>query len=157
MGALRLFLAMAVFLEHFDHQVLTQSDLPFSILFVDNINGARAVLLFYVISGFLISFVLTEKYSVDRSGALAFYRSRFLRIYPLWWVVLAFCFVVFGLRGKASLLWLVSVPLLGLDWTVGLTNYPDRYLGHSGARYRCGMDARSRAYLLCVCAVASAP
>jgi peptidoglycan/LPS O-acetylase OafA/YrhL len=125
MGAIRLFLAIAVLLEHFDHRVLSERSLPFDVAALGNINGARAVLLFYVISGFLISFALHEKYSSDRSGTLAFYHARFLRIYPLWWAVLIFSVAVMLFKGPTSLSnYFPAVMLFGLDWIIPLRLYP---------------------------------
>jgi peptidoglycan/LPS O-acetylase OafA/YrhL len=127
MGAVRLFLAYAVMTEHFDQQVLAPNNLNFNPLWSLNINGGRAVLLFYIISGFLISYVLHEKYAKSRVGTLAFYRSRFLRIYPLWWVLLVGA-VAFDLRYHVSDP-LPSNPfpaimLFGLDWIVPLWKFP---------------------------------
>jgi peptidoglycan/LPS O-acetylase OafA/YrhL len=126
LGVLRLFLAFAVLMEHFSQQVLHNRNLPeFDIAFVFNINGARAVLLFYVISGFLISYALHHKY--EALGTLAFYRARFLRIYPLWWAV----FIVTALLSDSlPLNTLPSVTILGLDWSIAFWQYPDRYWGN---------------------------
>ncbi len=127
MGAIRLFLSYAVVLEHFNQQVLGSYHIDFNPLWSASINGGRAVLLFYVVSGFLISYVLHEKYGTDRAGTLAFYRSRFLRIYPLWWAILAFA-VLFDLwRHSSDPLPsnpLPAIALYGLDWIIPLWKFP---------------------------------
>ena len=127
MGAIRLFLSYAVVLEHFNQQVLASYHIDFNPLWSASINGGRAVLLFYVVSGFLISYVLHEKYGTDRAGTLAFYRSRFLQIYPLWWAVLAFA-VLFDLwRHSSDPLPsnpLPAIALYSLDWIIPLWKFP---------------------------------
>ena len=52
-------------------------------------SGGIAVSGFFVISGYLIRLVLSRKYDAGWHGAKAFYISRALRIYPLYWLVLA--------------------------------------------------------------------
>jgi peptidoglycan/LPS O-acetylase OafA/YrhL len=127
MGAIRLFLALAVLMGHFSDQVLEEFGMIFDPVWVLNVNGARAVLLFYVISGFLISYVLHEKYADDRDGTLAFYRSRFMRIYPLWWAVLILA-IYFELRhgGPNSIPsnLIPAISLFSLDWIIPLWNFP---------------------------------
>jgi peptidoglycan/LPS O-acetylase OafA/YrhL len=128
MGGIRLFLALAVLVEHFSQQVLAPNGMDSDPAWMLNVDGARAVLLFYTISGFLISYVLHEKYGVDRNGTRAFFRSRFLRIYPLWWAVLIFTILFDLWRGASSLIpsnLIPAVLLFGLDWIIPLRNFPD--------------------------------
>jgi peptidoglycan/LPS O-acetylase OafA/YrhL len=126
MGAIRLFLAFAVMLEHFNQQVLGHRDMHMDLALVLNVSGGRAVLFFYIVSGFLMSFVLHEKYEPTRAGTNAFYRSRFLRIYPLWWTILAFCFLLYWLGANEAVPSnpIPSISLLGLDWIVSLRLFP---------------------------------
>lgn len=49
------------------------------------VGGRLAVQLFYMISGFLISFVLTELKTYR--SVKTFYVNRFLRLFPIYWVV----------------------------------------------------------------------
>lgn len=51
------------------------------------LGGVQAVQLFYVLSGFLITLVLCEKYQ-GAGQRLRFYRSRLLRVLPLYWLAL---------------------------------------------------------------------
>jgi peptidoglycan/LPS O-acetylase OafA/YrhL len=73
MGTLRTLFALSVFFTH---------AWPGSPLIV---GGQYAVQLFYVISGFLISYVLVEKKTY--SNAKSFYGNRYLRLYPIYVVV----------------------------------------------------------------------
>lgn len=71
MGILRTLLAISVFLVHSQ---------PNDFL----IGGQLSVQLFYMISGFLISFILTERKSYK--NIKDFYLNRFLRIYPIYFL-----------------------------------------------------------------------
>ena len=73
MGTSRTIFAIAVVLVHCS---------PFGLLLV---GGRNAVQLFYIISGFLISYVLTERKTYATVGA--FYLNRYLRLYPVYFVV----------------------------------------------------------------------
>jgi peptidoglycan/LPS O-acetylase OafA/YrhL len=84
MGAIRLFLALAVFESHLQQRILVPAGLGIDNRLVLGMNGGFAVMFFFVVSGFLISFVLEQKYNRP-GGTAAFYRARALRIYPLWW------------------------------------------------------------------------
>lgn len=81
MGFLRLYLAVTVMFWHSAPD--TSRLLP---------AAFTAVICFFIISGFYISMVLTEKY---QDGALRFYANRAVRLYPTYLVVLL-CFVVVG-------------------------------------------------------------
>lgn len=68
MGLIRTILALSVVCTHTMGYVF--------------VGGALAVRLFYIISGFLISYVLVESKSYDR--ICSFYTNRALRLYPLY-------------------------------------------------------------------------
>jgi peptidoglycan/LPS O-acetylase OafA/YrhL len=90
MGTLRALLAITVVFAH-----------SHGVLFV----GARnAVQMFYVISGFLISYVLVEKKAYKTASS--FYINRYLRLYPVYCAValLSLLTLVFGtaLQGKTD-------------------------------------------------------
>ena len=70
MGSIRTLLALAVVFGHADIYLFT--------------GGVLAVQLFYVISGYLMSLILLSK-SYD--SLHAFYINRFLRLFPIYWVV----------------------------------------------------------------------
>ena len=67
-------------------------------------NGARAVILFFVLSGFLITYLLFEE--KEKTGIIAikeFYLRRILRIWPLYFLVLLLASIVyFYLSNDAS-------------------------------------------------------
>jgi peptidoglycan/LPS O-acetylase OafA/YrhL len=66
---------------------------PFRLL-----NAAVAVLAFFIISGFYMAMVLTEKYS----AAKPFYAARFLRLYPAYAAVAAFMVLWFVLTNSPT-------------------------------------------------------
>jgi len=119
MGTVRTLLAFSVVLAHSYGFVL--------------VGGMLAVELFYIISGFLISYVLVETNTY--SSAKRFYLNRFFRIFPIYWTVailsLIFVFIMFvyyGLNhpvlivysridstGKIALN-LANLFLFGQDW-----------------------------------------
>ena len=62
-------------------------------------NAGYAVMFFYVISGFLITYTLTQNYRWDWPGIAAFYSNRFIRIFSLYWAmaILALFLIASGL------------------------------------------------------------
>ncbi|WP_447991614.1 acyltransferase family protein [Achromobacter spanius] len=89
MGFLRTLLALSVVLDHLGGS------------YTDNLVGGRlAVQLFYVISGFLISYVLTA--TDNYQGATGkFYANRFLRLFPIYLAVAALTLAAHVLSGGA--------------------------------------------------------
>ena len=71
MGSIRTLLAISVLFYH-----------AYGVVFV---GGSLAVQLFFLISGFLISFVLVEARTYGTAGA--FYKNRALRLFPLYFIV----------------------------------------------------------------------
>ncbi|GAA0906442.1 acyltransferase [Rothia nasimurium] len=65
-------------------------------LWVNMVQGyaAYAVWAFFVLSGYLMTFVIKHKYGVDRRGLRDFAFNRFLRIYPSYLVAFVFGIVV---------------------------------------------------------------
>lgn len=131
MGAIRLFLALGVVFAHTLHNVLLHVGLTADRGWWLNIIGGRAVIFFYIVSGFLISYALHEKYQPTTAGTLAFFRSRFLRIFPLWWILLIACLVIDKPPWPQghSLEVLVPSVLFGTDWLIAFWTYPTRYWG----------------------------
>lgn len=95
MGLVRFFLAAAVVFHH--------STSPWALPIVD---GHQAVRLFYIISGFYMALILDRKYPATREGIWLFYGNRALRIFPIYWVVLAAA----GLFYAAAWVWLGHTP-----------------------------------------------
>lgn len=83
MGLLRFILALSVVFVHLGP---TFGFIP--------MIGTIAVYSFYIISGFYMSLILNEKY-VGKGSIKIFYTNRFLRIYPVYWVVLILTIFIF--------------------------------------------------------------
>lgn len=93
MGLLRVLLAVSVLLEHQPGRWLP-SLYP----------GHIAVEMFFIVSGFYMALILAEKYDAStRSGILAFYASRFFRLWPIFIIT----------TGLVGLLWLAITFHLG--------------------------------------------
>jgi peptidoglycan/LPS O-acetylase OafA/YrhL len=130
MGAIRLFLALGVVFAHTRHNVLLRVGLTADGGWWLDIIGPRAVIFFYIVSGFLISYALHEKYRPTTAGTLAFFRSRFLRIFPLWWSLLIVCLFINIPPWPATrpLMVLPSAAMLfGTDWIILFLTSPQRY------------------------------
>ena len=91
MGLLRLLLAVSVVLVH------TRGCFGFCPL-----GAPEAVQAFYMISGFYMAMILTEKYRGPGSYRL-FLTNRFLRIYPIYWIT----------AGLSIFAWLICYLLTG--------------------------------------------
>lgn len=76
MGLLRLFLALSVVLSHAG-----------SFHGFVGVGGETAVQSFFMVSGFYMALILGTKYGPDET--LLFYKTRFIRIYGLYWPVLS--------------------------------------------------------------------
>ncbi len=85
MGTLRLLLAFLVVIAH------TRPIYGFV-----GMGGSKAVIAFYVISGFYMHLVLSTKYAGD---PIAFYGNRLLRLIPAYWAVVAVLFFVSATLG----------------------------------------------------------
>src|SRR6202451_3585051 len=117
MGAIRLFLAFGVLLGH-ERETATNFQIIGDPHWTLNVIGGRSVIFFYIVSGFLMSYVLDSKYPRTKAGTYQFYKSRVLRIYPLWWAVVVFSTVT------VCAAWLHQSPLgifsaiflFGSDW-----------------------------------------
>jgi peptidoglycan/LPS O-acetylase OafA/YrhL len=91
---------MAVFLRHTFRYVVESFDGPDPIRRLLGVmsNGAYGVSLFFVLSGFLITYLLLDE--TKRNGAIripAFYMRRILRIWPLYYAVLLIGLVMYPL------------------------------------------------------------
>jgi len=132
MGAIRLFLALAVLQSHIYGHFLRPAQLYVNNSLVLGVNGAYAVAFFFIISGFLISFVLEDKYERP-GGTAAFYRARALRIYPLWWCLyLIVPFITEGglwefVKTHHSYDLLTGFSIYGSDWLLSFKAYPASY------------------------------
>ncbi len=124
MGLLRLYLALSVLAGHYQ----------FTGAFCSYPGSFTAVCTFYIISGFYISMVLTEKYAIEPHGFALFYVNRLLRLYPTYLIVLIATSVLFAHRLSIwndillpfSVVWqnIILDPrptqMLGVIYTVGI-------------------------------------
>ncbi|CAM8400738.1 COG1835 Predicted acyltransferases [Candidatus Methylopumilus universalis] len=92
LGSLRFFLAFLVAISH---------------LWANMIHGpaAYAVWCFFVLSGFLMTYILQNKYGKTTGGLKAFAYNRFLRIYPLYYLACIFGFfaILFSVKYNIQL------------------------------------------------------
>ena len=77
MGLIRFILALSVIVSHCG-----------SVFGLNLVGGNTAVQAFYVISGFYMSLILNEKYVHQKHAFRLFITNRFLRLFPIYWVVL---------------------------------------------------------------------
>jgi peptidoglycan/LPS O-acetylase OafA/YrhL len=79
MGFLRMILALGVIFYHIEEG---------SFFGYVGIDGFVAVHIFFIISGFYMALIIKNKYSKTKRPYYNFITNRFLRIYPVYWVVL---------------------------------------------------------------------
>ena len=134
MGAIRFFLAIVVALAHwriivlkpvFTMDMSPEQDRLFQLGF----NAGYAVLFFYMISGFLITYTLTTNYEDSITGALKFYRNRAVRIFSVYWPMIVLCFITyppgFSEFNAAKIAdKFTNIFLIGVDWRVAFATYP---------------------------------
>ena len=97
MGTVRFLLALCVVATHSPGQAIAGVTL---------LSGITAVQAFYVISGFLITMVLNERKQYQSVGN--FYLSRYLRLWPSYFVIAVASFLIYGkglVAGLANMQW----------------------------------------------------
>jgi peptidoglycan/LPS O-acetylase OafA/YrhL len=132
MGVVRLFLALVVAADHWRVLILDPRNMVVTQRLQLGFNAGYAVMFFYVISGFLITYTLTENYRRSAQGAAAFYRNRIVRIFSLYWPLVLVAFVArdhawsdFTSASVADQF--TGVFLLGIDWRIGFADYPHEH------------------------------
>lgn len=135
MGLFRLFLAAVVAVYHYRIIVLSQygqveKDAAYLFYTTLGLDAGHAVFIFYIISGFLISYALENKYKKE---TLRYYKARILRLYPLYLFLATATILIakinlnyFDLKN----LWPMGLGLLGGDWVVVFKNYPKSFWSH---------------------------
>ena len=127
MGLVRTLLALAVVLDHAAAFAVVRSHAPIFGLFP--VTAVLAVQMFFVISGFYMSLVLTEKYRTYSGWVWRFYVSRYLRLWPPYLVVLVLTAFVWT-NNVGELPWgswqhnlfkLSGFSLIGIDLTAFYT------------------------------------
>jgi peptidoglycan/LPS O-acetylase OafA/YrhL len=77
--------------------------------------GHISVMAFFVLSGYVITWVLNNKYPANGIGVKAFLVGRFIRIYPLYWTIITVIAVVFYLTAVPG----VERPQLEIERLIG--------------------------------------
>lgn len=87
---IRAYAAISVLLHHIWTQpaVMRNEEIPFSVIQFFIPHGYDAVNLFFVLSGFLITYLLLQEGRRGRISVRRFYMRRILRIWPLYYMVL---------------------------------------------------------------------
>ena len=105
MGLLRFLLALSVIIYHFGR------GFPNWFIF-----GGQAVQAFFIISGFYISLILNEKYSVtDLRSYFMFFSNRMARLLPFFWFMLIFEYIVRACYNGQFIQILPGAGLFGID------------------------------------------
>lgn len=103
MGIIRLLLAISVIIAHSE-----------SIFGIKMVGGTLAVQAFFIISGFYMALILSEKYTTaaqNRGGYKLFITNRLAKLYPSYWIV---CLLILALSAAAYLY--SSSPFLLSDY-----------------------------------------
>jgi peptidoglycan/LPS O-acetylase OafA/YrhL len=112
MGTIRLLLALAVTLYH-SYGIFSAKE--------DMTAGMVSVQAFYMISGFYMALILNEKYKAGPGSYRLFITSRFLRIYPVYWVclllVVLVCIAGEVFLDKPFYLWYWTSQWATMHWT----------------------------------------
>jgi peptidoglycan/LPS O-acetylase OafA/YrhL len=109
LGALRLFLALVVVVNH----VWAPAE---------NMLGFQAVVSFYILSGYLMTKVLHEVYGTDGDGVVRFLANRALRVFPPYWLFAGITLLlVMALPPSFSWGGMVQAPVGLLDWVSNVT------------------------------------
>ena len=83
MGIIRILLALSVLAAHSE-----------AIFGTNLVGGKIAVQAFYIISGFYMSLILNEKYIGKNNSFRLFITNRFIRLFPIYWIVLTSTIIV---------------------------------------------------------------
>lgn len=95
LNGLRFFAAILVVLHHVEQfKKILDLENNFELPFIEN-SGKIGVILFFVLSGYLITYLLLiEKKSEKSISITDFYKRRILRIWPLYFLIIAISFFV---------------------------------------------------------------
>jgi len=62
--------------------------------------GAFALIGFYVLSGYLMTFIMQNNYGYSKAGIIKYALNRFLKIYPMYWMVLVISTILIFFVGE---------------------------------------------------------
>ena len=113
---------------------------------ITNWTGIYAVFGFYILSGFLMTYILNETYKFHLKGIGSYLLNRFLRIYPMYiFILLLSVFIIWQFPFASTELnksmafpkdlygWIVNIMILGLGASFGTTVYKARIVPPSWA------------------------
>ena len=103
-GTYRTLLALAVMVHHLVY-------IP--------IIGQYAVHGFFILSGYLMTYVMTHSYGYNLTGVKSFAINRFLRLYPSYWCILAisiFAILIFGETASSTYRKTIYMPQNAVEW-----------------------------------------
>jgi peptidoglycan/LPS O-acetylase OafA/YrhL len=125
-------LAWVVAADHWSVFVLRPHSVFLDDVYKLGFNSGYAVMFFYMVSGFLITYTLSRNYNRDLHGNFKFYKNRFIRIFSLYWPLVVLTFVIFGWAWERFLAAslpdkLTGIFLLGMDWRVAFASYPETH------------------------------
>lgn len=83
--------------------------------------GNYAVSFFFILSGFLMTYVMQKSYSYDFSGIKSFWINRFLRLYPSYWLILLLSLLAILFFNKDELNPAMFFPSTIKEWFSNIT------------------------------------
>ncbi|EFI1504425.1 acyltransferase family protein [Escherichia coli] len=102
--------------------------------------GRYAVFSFYILSGFLMTTIITGKYGTSAKGIISYIANRVLRIYPMYIAVFLLYVLLALLWGNTPALdfnipatlkgWVINASMIGMDF-----NYKDRLISPAWSLY----------------------
>lgn len=146
LNGLRFFAALLVIIEHVELVKFKYLDMDYFQLFRNRGTGELGVVMFFVLSGFLITYLLlVEKDKTKKISIKGFYMRRILRIWPLYYFLVFLSFFVlrnipffdiistesiFTLENFLLYLFILpnvvlfgldsAMPYLGITWSIGV-------------------------------------
>ncbi|OGQ64725.1 MAG: hypothetical protein A3I81_07705, partial [Deltaproteobacteria bacterium RIFCSPLOWO2_02_FULL_55_12] len=87
----------------------------------NNFSGWYAVFSFYILSGYLMTFVLNENYGFHWDGLRRYFTNRTLRIYPTLWAVILFSLPFVAYLPISDFHRNIYLPTSAYDWLRNLT------------------------------------
>jgi len=97
LDTIRFYAALAVIVEHIGAQFNPKPDL-FTAINLFFIDAQSAVNLFFVLSGFLITYLLLQEHAItSKVNIRKFYLRRILRIWPLYYLIVILGLIIFPL------------------------------------------------------------
>jgi len=125
-------LAFVVVVDHLRIWVLAPAGLSTQPYYQLGMNAGFAVMFFYIISGFLISTALEYKYPFTMTRTIDFYKSRFVRIFSLYWPMVLVTLAVLPTAREEFLSNSIAdkftnIFLVGIEWRISFTGTSEHW------------------------------